>query len=156
MTTELVADHTASVPHKISALEAEARAQIVRLEQEIREHLQPVEFETTHTYGPGFYGRSIKIPAGTVLTGKVHATEHIFMVTKGDITVVTEEGSKRVQAGYQAVCKAGLKRAGFAHEETVCTNIHITAETDLVKLEAALIEPEHVALEAQKEKPCLG
>lgn len=124
------------------------------LERAIKENLPTFELETDHTYGPGFYCRTIFIPAGTVLTGKVHATEHIFFVSKGDMTVVTEEGSKRVSAGYQAVCKPGLKRAGFAHTDTVCTNLHITPETDLAKLEAALIIPEQ-AIEAE-EKLCLG
>lgn len=132
---------------------AVSRALICRLEDEIK-NLPAADIETTHTFGPGFYGRTIRMAAGTVLTGKVHSTEHIFMVSKGDITLVTEEGSKRVQAPYQAVCRAGLKRAGYAHSETVCSNIHITAETDLVKLEAALIEPENLL--EQGEQQCLG
>lgn len=132
---------------------AVSRAQIYRLEDEIK-NLPPADIETIHTFGPGFYGRTIRMAAGTVLTGKVHATEHIFMVSKGDITLVTEEGSKRVQAPYQAVCRAGLKRAGYAHTETICSNIHITTETDLVKLEAALIEPDNLL--EQGETQCLG
>lgn len=117
------------------------REQIERLELTMRDMPQ-AEVPTDHTFGPGFYARTITIPAGCTLTGKVHATEHIFMVSKGDITLVTEDGSRRVQAPFQVVCRPGLKRAGYAHTETVCTNIHITAETDLLRLEAALIEPE--------------
>lgn len=126
------------------------RLQVERLEQAMRPMPQ-VEIPTDHGFGPGFYARTITIPAGTILTGKIHATEHIFMVTKGDITLVTDEGTKRVQAPYQAVCKAGMKRAGFAHSETVCVNIHITNETDLDKLEAELtIAPALEAPEAQE------
>jgi hypothetical protein len=117
------------------------REKIERLEAEIRQMPQ-ADIPTDHTYGPGFYARTITIPAGGVLTGKVHATEHIFFVSKGDITLVTDEGRMRVQAPFQAVCKAGIKRAGYAHSETVCTNVHITAETDLARLEALLIAPE--------------
>jgi hypothetical protein len=62
------------------------------------------------------------------------------MVIKGDITLVTEQGRKRVQGPYQVVCAPGTKRAGHAHTETVCTNIHITEETDLVALERLLID----------------
>jgi quercetin dioxygenase-like cupin family protein len=125
------------------------RQRIERLEAEIRQMPQ-ADIPTEHTHGPGFYARTITIPAGGVLTGKVHATEHIFFVSKGDITLVTDEGRKRVQAPYQAICKAGIKRAGFAHSETVCTNVHITAETDLQRLEALLIAPEkHLELESK-------
>jgi quercetin dioxygenase-like cupin family protein len=127
---------------------ATTRQRIERLEAEIRK-MPPADIPTEHTHGPGFYARTITIPEGGTLTGKVHATEHIFIVSKGDITLVTDEGSRRVQAPYQAVCKAGLKRAGYAHSETVCTNIHITAETDLQRLEMLLIAPEkHLELES--------
>lgn len=132
-----------------------AREKIDRLEAELRAMPQ-AEVPTEHTFGPGFYARTITLQPDTVLTGRVHTTEHIFIVSKGDLTVVTEEGRKRVQAPYQAICRAGLKRAGYAHTEVVCTNIHITEETDLLRLEAALVEPDHAALEAQGETPCLG
>jgi quercetin dioxygenase-like cupin family protein len=99
-----------------------------------------VDIHTTHTFGPGLYVRTILIPAGVTLVGKTHRTEHVFMVLKGDITLVTDEGRIRVQAPFQCVSKPGVKRAGYAHSETVCANVHITNETDLVKLEAQLIQ----------------
>lgn len=141
---EQSAEVGASVTDKIKRLEAEIRA------------MPQAEIPTDHTFGPGFYARTITIPEGCTLTGKIHATEHIFIVSKGDMTVVTEDGMKRVQAPFQMVCRPGLKRAGYAHTETVCTNIHITAETDLSKLEAALIVEEPEALEAPKEQTWLG
>lgn len=131
----------ASVPSELGVEVAPSRAQIVRLEQELLKHPQ-ADIQTEHTFGPGFYARTIMLAPGTVLTGKVHATEHIFILSKGDITLVTEDGRKRVQAPFQAVCRPGTKRAGYAHTEVICTNVHITFETDLAKLEAELIEPE--------------
>lgn len=111
-----------------------------------------VELKTEHTFGPGWYMRTITIPAGVTLVGKTHKTEHIFMVLKGDITLVTDEGRRRVQAPFQCVSKPGVKRAGYAHTETVCANVHITSETDLVLLEAQLIEPESLpGMEPQQE-----
>lgn len=119
--------------------EAPSREAIERLEHKMRQMPQ-VEVPVEHTFGPGFYARTITIKEGTTLVGKVHKTEHIFMVVSGDITLVTEEGKKRVQGPYQVVCKPGTKRAGYAHTDTVCTNIHITAETDLTALEQQLID----------------
>lgn len=128
-----------------------ARSQVERLETEMLAFPQ-AGIPVVHGFGPGFYARSIAIPAGTVLTGKVHATEHIFMVTEGDITLITDEGVVRVQAPYQAICKPGMKRAGYAHADTVCVNIHITNQTDLEKLEAELIAtPAIAAPDAHKE-----
>jgi hypothetical protein len=110
-----------------------------------------VDIKTEHTFGPGLYVRTITVPAGVTLVGKTHKTEHLFMVLKGDITLVTDEGRIRVQAPFQCVSKAGVKRAGYAHTETVCANVHITSETDLVKLEAQLIEPDSLPGPEQKE-----
>ena len=127
---------------------------IQRLEAEMFK-LPQIELQTDHTFGPGFYARTITIPAGVTLTGKIHATEHIFIVSKGDITLVTEDGSRRVQAPFQMVCRPGLKRAGHAHAETVCTNVHITTETDLARIEAELIVPEGLPdPEAAEELTC--
>lgn len=100
-----------------------------------------IELKTTHYFAKGMYAREIFIPKGTCLTGKIHKTEHISIISKGDITVWTDEGMKRVQAPYTIVAKPGMKRVGFAHEDTVWTTFHPNQdnETDLVKLEEVLI-----------------
>lgn len=125
-------------------------ARIVDLERAMLDMPQ-VEIPTMHDFAPGLYIRTIEIPAGTVLTGQVHTTEHIFIVSKGDLTIATEDGLRRVQAPFQMVCRPGLKRAGYAHTDVVCTNVHITPETDLSKLEALLVErPQLEAPRAQE------
>lgn len=125
-------------------------AQIDALEVAIGQAEQ-VDMPLIHGFGPGFYARSLLIPAGTVLTGKVHATEHIFMLTQGDISILTELGIKRVQAPYQAICPPGFKRVGYAHTDCVCVNIHITNKQDLAELEAELIVAPALPAPAQEE-----
>lgn len=120
---------------------APTRAQIVELEHAIRDQLEPVPYETIHTFAPGLYVRTVRMPAGAVATGRVHTTEHVFIVTKGEMTVASENGVQRVGAGFQCVSQPGTKRAVFCHTDVECSNVHITTETDLVKLEAALVEP---------------
>lgn len=126
-----------------AALAAEyfpTRAKIDRMESNMRAMPDAqIDIPVEHTFGPGFYARTVTIPADATVVGKVHATEHIFMVIKGDITLVTDGARRRVQAPFQMVCAPGVKRAGHAHTECICTNIHITTETDLEKLEAELI-----------------
>lgn len=116
-----------------------SREQINQLEVAIKQHPQ-IEVPVVHYFANGVYAREITIKAGTLLTGKVHKTEHLNIVSKGEITVWTETGMKRVKAPFTMVSKPGTKRVGFAHEDTVWTTIHGTHETDLVKLEADLIE----------------
>ena len=129
------------------------REQIAKLETAMRE-CEPVEIVTVHHFANGLYAREITIPAGTLLTGKVHKTEHLNIVSAGSITVWTEHGMKLVKAPFTMVSKPGTKRVGYAHETTVWTTIHATPERDLEKLEAELIEPEYLI--AEDVKLCLG
>jgi len=122
-----------------------SRAEILRLQAAML-GMEREEVPVEHTFGPGFYARTIHIKAGTVLVGKVHATEHLFFVSKGEIALATEDGVHHVRAPFQTVARPGLKRVGVAITDVTCTNVHITSETDLAKLEAELIVPE--ALEA--------
>lgn len=130
-------------PLEPTGLFAPSRAQLMRFEHEIAK-LPAAEIPTVHTFPPHLYVRTVHIPAGTICTGKVHATEHIFILSKGSIALVTEEGRKHVQAPFQAVCRPGIKRAVYAHADSICSNVHLnpTNETDLAKLEAIFIEPE--------------
>lgn len=126
--------------HLGHAVGAQRRASIERLEAEMRAQPQ-VDIPVKHTFGPGFYARTIEIDAGVTLVGKVHATEHVFLLSKGSLLVATEDGYQELHAPCQLVCRAGMKRAGHALTACQVTNVHLTTETDLVKLEAMLIEP---------------
>lgn len=108
-----------------------------------------IELKTTHYFAQGMYAREIFIPKGTVLTGKIHKTEHISVVSQGEIMVWTDEGMKRVKAPYTVVAKPGMKRVGLALEDTVWITFHTNEnnETDLVKLEDKLIAKTFAELE---------
>ena len=115
-----------------------------------------VEIEPVHYFAHGLYAREITIKAGTLLTGKIHRTEHLNIVSKGRIIVWTEDGMKEVAAPFTMVSRPGTKRVGYALEDTVWTTVHATTETDLAKLEAELIAPTRAALEGKETTPCLG
>jgi len=122
------------------------RAKLQRLESEMLK-CEQVEIQVKHIFSEGLYAREIFIPKGTLLTGKIHLTEHLNIISQGDISVLTEHGMKRIKAPCTIVSSAGIKRAGYAHEDTVWTTIHATNETDLEKLEAELIAPDYAALD---------
>ena len=133
---------------------APSRSQIDAIERGIRDHLAPVDYETIHTYAPGLYIRTVRMPAGAMATGRVHTTEHAFFVSRGEMTVATESGVFRVGPGYQCISQPGTKRAVFCHSDVECSNVHITTETDPVRLESMLVEPVDPTL-IRSEKPCL-
>jgi hypothetical protein len=130
-------------PAKIS------REKIIRLEQEIL-RMPQVETPTRHHFAPGLYAREMFIPAGTVLTGDVHKTEHMALFV-GDITVWTDEGMKRITGHHTFISKAGAKRVGYAHADTWCTGFFVTTETDIDKLEEQLVENPHL-LQCNRDK----
>lgn len=116
--------------------------------------LPPVDLRTEHVFSEGVYMRLLWIPAGTVLTGKLHKSEHISICAMGEITVMTPTGMRRVSAPYTSVCPAGTKRAAFAHTDTLWINVHPNPdnERDPDVLEAQFIEyePHIAALNAQQ------
>lgn len=141
-------------PRDVSAaLGAPSRAAIERLEAAMFAMPGQIEIRTTHYFADGLYAREIRIPAGCLLTGKIHRGEHLNIVSQGEITVWTEDGMKTVRAPFTMVSKPGTKRVGLAITDTVWTTIHASRETDLAKLEAELIETPRLE---HQEVACLG
>jgi hypothetical protein len=130
---------------------APSRSDIDRLEGHILTEPQ-VNFETTHALSGGMYARTITIPAGVVLTGAAHKKDHLNIM-RGDITVWTEAGMQRLTGQHVLPTKAGAKRVGFAHSETLWTTICATELTDLAAIESELVEePEKL----QTRNPAIG
>ncbi len=114
------------------------RDAIRRLEQEILECV-PAEMPVEHFFAQGLYARSLSIPKHCVLTGAIHKHEHINILAKGDITVVTDDGPVRIQAPYVMVSRPGTKRAGFAHEDSVWITVHACEASDVESAEQLLV-----------------
>ena len=74
-----------------------------------------------------------------LLTGKVHNFDHVSILSKGDVSVMTPDGISRIKAPATWISKAGTKRLIYVHEETVWTTVHVTNERDLKKIEAEVI-----------------
>mgnify|MGYP003382627416 FL=1 len=110
------------------------------LEAGIRAELAPVDIPNVDYFSKGVYAREITIPAGTVITGKIHKYANLNIMSKGDLSVLMEDGTvHRVQAPFTIVSPPGTRRAAYAHTETVWTTIHGTDKTDLDAIEAEFI-----------------
>ena len=114
-----------------------------------------VDALTSHHFCAGMYARELRIPAGAVMVGKVHAQQNFFVLVKGAITLATPDGPVTIRAPYMVVTQPGDKRAVFAHEDSICMNFHPNPddEQDLAVLEQRYITPE--ALPAPDEKELL-
>lgn len=125
---------------------------IGRLERAMLD-LPQVELPPTHTFSDGIYSRHITIPAGVLLTGKVHRRRHLVIVAKGDISVYDEQhGVRRLAAPAVFESMPGARRMGYAHEETVFITVHATRTRDLGQLEAELFEPSAIADELARRQ----
>ncbi len=141
----------------------EIREKIMRLQEEAAK-FPGVEFgdstrcPLTHSFAPGVYVRQIKIPAGTVIIGKIHKHAHPNFLLEGKVSVFTESGGvEELEAPLQMISPAGTKRIVFAHTDTVWTTIHATTETDLEKIEEVTIADSFESYELfRRSQKCLG
>lgn len=96
--------------------------------------LPQVHCPVAHFNAPGMMARRMEIPAGTVVTGAIHKVEHLIIIAKGRLRIVTEDGTRDVAAGDIITCKPGMKNAVTALEDSAWVNVFATDETDPDKL----------------------
>lgn len=117
---------------------APMRNRVHAMEAVMRTYKQ-VEMPVRHHFAEGVYGRELFIPKDTILTGKIHKYTQLNVLVKGELSVLTEEGVKRVKPPFIIVSPAGTKRIAIAHEDSIWLTVHGTHETDLEKIEAHFI-----------------
>jgi hypothetical protein len=125
-------------------LPAPSLAQICRLQAALMDMPQ-AEAPVQHHFTDHAYARELFVPAGMMLVGKMHATRHLLVVT-GDCTIINGEHRQRITGTRVLHTEPGTKRAIFTHADTTLITFHVTEETDLEKIEDAIILPDPVEL----------
>ena len=132
------------------------RDKMAELEAAMIEFGTPAELEEKHYFAHGTYTRELFIPKGTTLTGKIHRHSCINIISQGKIRVITDEGEYDIEAPHTMVSGEGVKKAGYALEDTVWINVHPwDGVSDLNQLEQQVIAPSYESLDYE-EKLCLG
>jgi len=107
------------------------------------------EFQVENIFCDGIYIKKAVIPAGVVLTGALHLTEHINIIISGKIKVLTEESIETITAPCIFISPPMTKRVGLALEDTAWLNVHANRDNlDLDTLSKLLTVRTHK--EAQK------
>ena len=135
------------------------RGNIVAFEEQLKQVpgcLGEDPFPLKHTFADGMYIRQITVPAKTLTVTKIHKTTHPFFILKGEVSILTEEGVKRIKAPYSGITKAGTKRIIWHHDEVVLTTVHATKETDLDKIESEIIAKSYSELGLENEVKLLS
>lgn len=110
--------------------------------------------EAQHYFAPGMYGRTLVIPAGMCVVGKIHKHSHLMMVLQGKAEVVTEFDRTIVEAGHVSISQPGAKRVVTAIEDTMFMTVHHNPKNteNLEIIEKDTIENEDFKLEYHKPK----
>ena len=106
-----------------------------------------IDCPLVHTFTPGMYIRTIFMPAGSLVTSKIHKHEHPYSILQGRVRVfIPGVGVQELAAPFMGVTEPGTRRVLFILEDTVWATYHLnpTNTTDLVELEDELIEQRYL------------
>lgn len=108
---------------------AQVRDSVECLLAEMREHGLKAELPLTHFHTDGLYARELTLPKGAFAIGEIQKFPHVSVISKGEISMLNEDGGvTRVKAPCTIVSKPGVRKVGFAHEDTVWTTVHNMAD----------------------------
>lgn len=100
------------------------RSEKINVLESALNHMPQVQCPVRHFFSDGLFAREISIPAGTVLTGAEHKTEHIAILHKGKLRMLRENGTEDISAPCTFIAKPGNKNAGVALEDSVWTSFY--------------------------------
>lgn len=92
-----------------------------------------------HTFADGCYIREIYNPPNHLLVTKIHKVAHPYFLLRGEMSILTEDGPKRIKAPYYGVTPAGTKRIIYTHSPVTFVTVHVTRQRDLAKIEEEII-----------------
>jgi hypothetical protein len=120
MMNDIIAQEThvmkSSLKDVIRAIEAKIK--------ELPDALGKDPFPLSHSFAKGVYIREIRIPKGYFVVGSLHKDAYFNCILSGDMSVITEDGLKRVKGPCWNIAPAGTKRFGYSHEDTVWVTAH--------------------------------
>lgn len=98
---------------------------IDQLEAAIVSNLTPVDCPVVHIFAKGMYIREIFLPAGALVTSKIHKTEHPFTISKGKVLVSSGNNDwVERSAPFTGITEAGTRRVVAVVEDCTWTTYH--------------------------------
>lgn len=99
------------------------------LEKALVDNFDSIELPLAHTFTEGLYTREMIAKKGTLITSKIHTTDHQFIVSQGVILVFDEFTSewREIKAPYRGITRKGTRRIGYVIEDVVWTTMHATS-----------------------------
>lgn len=118
----------------LPAMAPDAVDKVRELENQLLQAPQ-VDIETRHVLHGGMYARTIRIPAGVMLTGALIKLPTV-LVLSGRATVYIGDGTIELEGHHVIPASAGRKQAFLAHADTDLTMLFPTRATTIEEAEA--------------------
>lgn len=98
-----------------------------------------LDLPTTNVFTPGLYCRELFMPYGSLVTSRIHTTEHPYIVLAGAAHVFVDgEGTELLSAGKAGITMPGTRRVLFIAEDCSWVTFHtMTEEEEKLRLSGA-------------------
>ena len=110
----------------------------------------------TNHFAPGIYAREALIPKGVMAVGSIHKYEHLAMLSKGEVSLYSEEGIVLIKAPCMINSKPGVKRIAYAHEDSIFITFHPTDSQDIEEIRKEVIAESYEDFDQIGVLKCLG
>jgi hypothetical protein len=123
-----------------------------KIEYAMVESEEKIDAPLSHVFTPGLYARTIFMPAGSLVMSMTHKTRHPFVITTGEVDVITPDGVFTHIAPYMGITQPGTKRFLRVKKDTTWTTFHANPEnlTDPDEIgEVILDEPANPLLDPE-------
>lgn len=131
----------------VMAPELPTREDIETLESYLRRLPQATDMDTRHVLAGGIYGRMLTSPAGSIIVGKVHRHDHVYIVASGTVIVLGEGTRQTITGPAMLAGKPGTKRVVLMLTDATRIAVNYVGElADLDEIERHVVEPDPAAL----------
>jgi len=123
-----------------------------KIEYAMVESEEKIDAPLSHVFTPGLYARTIFMPAGSLVMSMTHKTRHPFVITTGEVDVITPDGVFTHIAPYMGITQPGTRRFLRVKKDTTWTTFHANPEnlTDPDEIgEVILDEPANPLLDPE-------
>lgn len=98
---------------------------IDELEAKMVSNFPIVSCPLTHRFTKGLYVREVFIPKDTLLTSKIHNSQHQYFVLKGKLSVWLDDGEEvHIEAPFIGITEPNTRRVIYAWEDTIWATAH--------------------------------
>lgn len=131
----------------VLAAELPTRQDIDTIEAYMRRMPQINNLDTRHVLAGGIYGRMLTSPAGSIIVGKVHRHDHVYIVASGTIIVLGEGSRETITGPAMLAGRPGTKRVVLMLTDATRIAVnHVGELMDLDEIERHVVEPDPAAL----------